>query len=86
VTPFRAIGGMVIADHGPIRLAEARALAAAYARDAEISDSVWGSLCLARAQALATAVREATEWRRAAGWTNPDAADSHASRAPRGAP
>jgi hypothetical protein len=87
VTPYRAIGGMVTADHGPIRLGEARALAAAYAREAALATGAWRTLCLARAEALARAVREATDWRRAAGWAEPDAADAHAGRAfRRGAP
>lgn len=76
MTPFRAIGGMVVADHGPIRLAEARALAAAYAREAATGGGRWKALCLRRAEALATAVRDATDWRRAAGWAEPDRADS----------
>jgi hypothetical protein len=86
VTPFRAIGGMVVADHGPIRLAEARALAAAYAREAVSAGGGWKTLCLARAQALSQAVREAGDWRRAAGWADPDAADAHARRRTLGAP
>jgi len=86
VTPFRAIGGMVTADHGPIRLIEARALAAAYAREAAIGDGAWRAIALSRAEALDSAVRDATDWRRAAGWADPDAADAHARRPPRGAP
>jgi hypothetical protein len=87
VTPFRAIGGMVVADHGPIRLTEAHALAAAYAREAATAGDAWQAITLGRAEALATAVRDATDWRRAAGWADPDAADAHAiRRAGRGAP
>jgi hypothetical protein len=86
MTPFRAIGGMVVADHGPIRLSEGRGLAAAYAREAVTAHGGWKALCLARAEALARAVREAGDWRRAAGWADPDAADAHARRLTPGAP
>lgn len=70
--PFRAIGGAVVADHGLIPLPEARALVAAYAREAETSDGRWRSLCAARVRNLAIAAAEATDWRRAAGWADPD--------------
>ena len=77
---------MVTADHGPIRLIEARGLAAAYAREAAMEGGVWRAIALSRAEVLDRAAREATDWRRAAGWAEPDAADAHARRPPRGAP
>src|SRR5271155_5020414 len=64
--PFRAIGGAVIADHGPIRLAEARRLSQFYAiealhcRDQGSPDA--SALCGRRAQALREAVAAAEIW------------------------
>jgi len=73
--PFRALGGVILADHGPIHLAEARALMVVYMREAGANQGGWRDLCVARAQALAAAVIHATEWRRAAGWGDPEQAD-----------
>ncbi len=76
---FAHVGGAVITDHGQIPLAAARALAAFYAREAR--DCVQGGaelaarLCARRALALDQAAHDATLWRRAAGWRDPDAAD-----------
>lgn len=72
---IRAIGGAVLVDHGVIPLAEARALAAFYAREAETGGGGWSQHCLARAEAMEAAVAQAALWRRAAGWADPDAAD-----------
>jgi len=73
--PFRAVGGAILADHGPIRLTDARALMVAYAREAAASGGRWRDLCGGRAQALSAAVTEAMAWRRAAGWGDPEQAD-----------
>ncbi len=78
--PFRNIGGMVTADHGALSLAAARSLTAFYLREAagsiEAQDLAATRLCATRALALFEAVRAATDWRRAAGWSDPDAADA----------
>ncbi len=75
--PFRAIGGAIISDHGAIALAEVRSLAAFYAREAKspFAGATWRRLAGARARALERAAAEAEGWRRAAGWTDPEAAD-----------
>jgi hypothetical protein len=75
--PFRAIGGSVVADHGPIALGKARALARFYADEAAAAGNgaPWRHLAARRAGALLEAAREAALWRRAAGWTDPEAAD-----------
>jgi hypothetical protein len=83
--PYRSIGGAVIADHGPIPLAHARRLAAFYASEAlhwRGRDALTaGDACARRAAVLRQAVRAAETWRRAAGWTDPDAADGPLIRA-----
>ena len=77
--PFAAIGGGVSADHGPLTLAQARALANFYGAEAAHCRSVGakraGQICAARADALNRAAHAAARWRRAAGWADPDAAD-----------
>jgi hypothetical protein len=75
--PFRAIGGAIVADHGTITLAAARALAVFYDREqARLRPGTrLAMLCARRARALAGAADDATLWRRAAGWTDPEAAD-----------
>jgi hypothetical protein len=76
---FAHAGGAVIADHGPIPLAAARALAAFYAREARSclagGAELAARLCVRRALALDRAAHDAALWRRAAGWRDPDAAD-----------
>ena len=73
------IGGAVVCDHGPLTLAEARALASSYAREGEHWASVGevraGDACVRRAMALAKAATDTALWRRAAGWRDPEAAD-----------
>ncbi len=86
--PFRAIGGAVVADHGPIPLALARRLGQFYASEA----AHWlaqgsrdaSEACGRRANALREAVSATETWRRAAGWADPDAADAAVIRAPGG--
>jgi hypothetical protein len=75
--PFRAIGGAIIADHGPLTLAAARALAAFYNREqASLRPGTHlADLCADRARALGAAADDAALWRRAAGWSDPEAAD-----------
>lgn len=75
--PFRAIGGAVVTDHGAITLKQARELAKFYAREADALPraSPARGLCDARAGALGRAAQEALLWRRAAGWSDPEAAD-----------
>lgn len=84
--PYRSIGGAVIADHGPIPLAQARRLATFYAIEAlhwrEACAPCARDACAHRAEALREAVRSAETWRRAAGWADPDAADDPLIRAP----
>jgi hypothetical protein len=81
--PYRAIGGAIITDHGPVTLAAARALAEFYHHEqAGLRPGArLAVLCAERARALAGAVHEAQLWRRAAGWTNPEAADRRTSHA-----
>ena len=78
--PFRSIGGAVVADHGPISLIAARNLAGFYASEAlhwrDLGSQVAFEACARRADFLREAVVEAEAWRRAAGWTDPDAADT----------
>ena len=76
--PFRAVGGAVLADHGVIALAEARALARFYDREVATlsATSAAAQVCIQRRDALDRAARDAWLWRRAAGWAEPDAADS----------
>ncbi|MEO8927568.1 MAG: hypothetical protein ABI306_10450 [Caulobacteraceae bacterium] len=78
--PISHIGGAVTADHGAIGLTRARALAAFYrleaGRAAEDGARRWADLCTGRAAALDAATRAAALWRRAAGWGDPDAADT----------
>ena len=77
--PFVHIGGALVADHGPVALAQSRALAGFYAAEARLAQGVgarrWAALCARRAVALAAAADAATLWRRAAGWADPEAAD-----------
>lgn len=75
MTPIRAIGGQVICDHGPVSLATARGLARFYLAEAELAPEPWRAICACRALALARAIEGAGNWRRAAGWRSPDAAD-----------
>lgn len=76
---FRAIGGMVIADHGPLALAEARRLVAFYllegAHNLGSEHHGVAEACAARSVTLREAITSAEEWRRAAGWAEPDLAD-----------
>ena len=72
---FRHIGGAVVADHGAITLAEARALAVFYQREACSQTRGASDECWRRANALENAVADASAWRRAAGWINPELAD-----------
>ncbi len=85
--PFRHIGGAVIADHGPIDLAQARRLARLYALEAaslaEANVLPWSRTCAARAEALNEAILAACAWRRAAGWRDPEAADQAGTRSSR---
>ena len=81
--PYRAIGGSIITDHGPIPLAHARDLARFYDCEAEAApDNVLARACRVRAETLRVALIEASHWRRAAGWTDPDAADRPISPRP----
>ena len=77
--PFRHIGGMVIADHGPLPLAAAQAIAELYGREAleaaRRGERRLERACRARADALLAAGTAAIAWRRAAGWRDPHAAD-----------
>ena len=74
--PFRAIGGAIHADHGPLTLAQARDLAQFYHREAMRSPAAIAVVCRARARALNRAVAASFAWRRAAGWSDPFAADA----------
>jgi hypothetical protein len=86
--PFRAIGGAVVADHGPIPLAAARRLSLFYATEAlhcrRQGHRDGAAVCASRAKALREAVAAAEVWRRAAGWADPDAADAPFIRGPGG--
>jgi hypothetical protein len=70
---------MVIADHGPLALLAAAQLALFYLREgldgARRGEHAAASTCGERALALTAAVDAAVEWRRAAGWSDPFAAD-----------
>ena len=80
------IGGAVVCDHGPLSLAEARALSLIYAREGEhwasVGETRAGRACVRRALALAKAAADAALWRRAAGWRDPEAADEALSGVP----
>ena len=82
--PFRAVGGVVLADHGVIALAKARALARFYAREVAAlpATSTAARICILRRDALDRAAREVGLWRGAAGWAEPDAADAADSTHP----
>ena len=75
--PYRAMGGCVVTDHGVLALANARSLSGFYALEAASAGNAsrWSRLAAQRSQALALAVEHAGRWRRAAGWTDPEAAD-----------
>jgi hypothetical protein len=75
--PYRAMGGCVVTDHGFLALANARRLSGFYALEAASpgTGGRWRRLAAQRSQALALAVEDAGRWRRAAGWTDPEAAD-----------
>lgn len=77
--PYRHIGGMVLADHGPLSLSAARALEVFYRAEARhgraLDDRAASEGCAIRADALSRAATAAAAWRRAAGWTDPEAAD-----------
>lgn len=72
---YRHIGGAVIADHGPITLAAARALTFFYRTEAGCAAPAVSSECRRRARTLERAITAAFTWRRAAGWNDPDRAD-----------
>jgi hypothetical protein len=77
--PYRHIGGMVMADHGPLSLSAARALEAFYRAEAghrrALGDQATSEGCMIRAAALSRAATAAEAWRRAAGWADAEAAD-----------
>ena len=75
---FRHVGGSIVADHGGLSLAAARALSRFYRCEATVGSppSPSGSQCLKRAHSLDLAIEGAMQWRRAAGWSDPDNADS----------
>jgi hypothetical protein len=77
VAPYRHIGGAIVADHGPIGLGEARALARFYAREAKSGAQApaLARACVNRARTLRAAARAAARWRLAAGWRLPEEAD-----------
>jgi hypothetical protein len=72
---FRHIGGVVIADHGPVPLKAARGLVHFYTSEADRETAAASGECRRRAHALESAVAAASAWRRAAGWRDPDRAD-----------
>ncbi len=80
--PYRHIGGMVIADHGPLALSAAAELALFYLREGldglAHGERAAVSTCGERLLALTSAVDAAMEWRCAAGWKDPFAADGRA--------
>jgi hypothetical protein len=77
---FRHIGGMVIADHGPLALRDAAKLALFYLCEGvdrlDHGDRRTAAMCGERVLALTTATEAAVQWRRAAGWKDPFDADS----------
>ncbi len=72
---YRHLGGAVLADHGCVTLAQARALALFYDQEAGTEPHGVSGECRRRARALETAITAACAWRRAAGWSDPDLAD-----------
>jgi hypothetical protein len=68
---------MVVSDHGPLTLAKARGLAAFYRGEGVRGPRrrEWQAICHTRVVVLLDAVAAAEDWRRAAGWTDPDTAD-----------
>ncbi len=79
--PFRHIGGAIVADHGAVALTSARALSKLYQERAaaEIFLGRTDDQLKARARSLDGAIAQAVIWRRAAGWTDPEAADRSSS-------
>jgi hypothetical protein len=77
--PYRHIGGMVIADLGPLTLLAAADLALFYLREGlgalAHRERAAASACGERVLALTTAIDGAIQWRGAAGWKDPFAAD-----------
>ena len=77
---FAHVGGAVVCDHGPLPLVEARAMSITYAREAEYWFGAGaieaGRACARRAIALCQTADEAARWRRAAGWRDPEMADT----------
>ncbi len=82
--PFRHIGGMVLADHGPLTLVAADDLAKFYQSEAQRwltpKNRLTPRICEQRAVALLEAAEAARRWRRAAGWADPEAADAQNSQ------
>lgn len=76
-TPYRAMGGCVVSDHGVLALADARGLAGFYALEAASPETGgrWRRLAAQRSRVLTRAAEDAGRWRRAAGWSDPDVAD-----------
>ncbi len=79
--PFRHIGGAIVANHGALALTSAQAMSKIYQQRAaaEISLGRTDDQLNARARSLDGAIAEAIIWRRAAGWTDPEAADRSSS-------
>jgi hypothetical protein len=79
VTRVRHIGGAVIGDDGVIALGYVHALVKFYGLEALRARGEGqrrrAVLCARRALDLQEAATQAQRWRRAAGWTDPDAAD-----------
>ena len=75
-SPFRHLGGSIIADHGPLTLKVANALVSFYRTEQALSCGSGARLCRQRAENLEFARAQAILWRRAAGWTDPADADA----------
>ncbi len=74
-SPFRHLGGTILADHGPLTLDEAQNLIRFYRAELALFDGGGAQLCRQRAESLEQARAQAILWRRAAGWREPATVD-----------
>jgi hypothetical protein len=79
LTVHRAIGGAIVTDYGAVSLERARQMAIFYGierrRCREENANSAARLCARREADLWIAVAATVQWRKAAGWRDPGAAD-----------
>ena len=74
---FRHIGGAIVSDCGAIPIAAARTLCRLYQKQGEMHAraDAEGERYNTQVRSLDRVITEAAIWRRAAGWSDPEAAD-----------